>query len=234
MSNGSTKSREGSPLGLQRLRSRALLRCLVCGLVATSACGHAMLPASSDLRNELAAVTAEELFASAMSHASAGDLLRAEQYLSAAKHRGYDHASIVSWLVRVCVASSRYRSALSHSDDYLRDNPSDWPLRLVVASIHEALGNSDLAQVELERVVEARPDAPLPHYRLAMLYGRHEATRTKASDHLQEYLRLDPAGPHSAEARAVLSEGPSAFGATLGPRRMRSHAESSSMREASR
>ena len=224
MSNGSTKSREGWPLGPQPLRSRIFLLCLVCGCIATSGCRHATLPRASDLRTELAAVTAEELFALAVSYASAGDLLRAEQYLGAARERGYDRSSIVSWLVRVCVASSRYQSALSHSNDYLRDHPSDWPLRFVVASIHEALGNPDRAQLELERVVKARPDAPLPHYRLAMLYGRREATRMKASDHFREYLRLDPSGPHAAEVRAVLSEGPGAFDATLGPRRDPSHA----------
>lgn len=224
MSNGSTKSREGRPLGPQRHRSRILLLCLACGFIATSGCGHATLSHASDLGSELAAVTAEELFVLAVSYASSGDLLRAEQYLGAARERGYDRSSIVSWLVRVCVASSRYQSALSHSNDYLRDHPSDWPLRLVVASIHEALGNLDRAELELERVVKARPDAALPHYRLAMLYGRREATRMKAPDHLREYLRLAPSGPHAAEVRAVLSEGPGAFDATLGPRRNPSHA----------
>ena len=234
MSNGSTKSREGWPLGLPRLHDCTFLLCLLCGLVATNGCGHATLPRSPGLSSELAAISADELFTLALSHASAGDLLRAEQYLGAARERGYDRASIVSWLVRVCVASSRYQSALSHSDDYLRDHPSDWPLRLVVASIHEALGDPDRAQVELERVVKTRPDAPLPHYRLAMLYGRREATRMKASDHLREYLRLDPDGPHAAEARAVLNEGSAAFDATFGPRRVSSHAKLSSAEGASR
>ena len=90
------------------------------------------------------------------------------------------------------------------------------------------------AQLELERIVKARPDAPLPHYRLAMLYGRREATRMKASVHLREYLKLDPSGPHAAEATSVLSEGPGAFNTTLGPRRIDGHTPSSSAGGASR
>jgi hypothetical protein len=53
-------------------------------------------------------VTAEDLLFLAVSHARSGDLLRAEQYLSAARQRGHEEATVVYWLVRVCVAASRY------------------------------------------------------------------------------------------------------------------------------
>jgi regulator of sirC expression with transglutaminase-like and TPR domain len=95
---------------------------------------------------------------------------------------------------------------LAHAADYLRDHPSNWSLRFVVASIHEALGDVASARLELERVVETEPEMPLPHYRLAMLYRNREADRGRARVHLEAYLRLTPKGPHAAEVRSALSE----------------------------
>jgi tetratricopeptide (TPR) repeat protein len=154
----------------------------------------------------LSAITAEDLLYLALSHARSGDLLRAEQYLSAARRRGHDEAEVVYWLVRVCVAASRYQSALGHAADYLRDHPLDWSLRLVVATIHEALGDVARARSELERIVRAEPTRPLPHYRLAMLYRSWELDQERAKVHLEEYLKLTPQGPHAAEVRSALSE----------------------------
>ena len=193
---------------------------IICTVVVSSGCAHTPEARSSELRSELASVTADELFAIAISYATSGDLLRAEQYFATALERGYDRASVVSWLVRVCIASSRYQSALRHSADYLRENPNDWSIRLVIASIHEALGDQVGAQVELERIVDARPDEALPHFRLAMLYGAREDMQARASEHLREYLRLQPEGAHAAAARATLSEVERGSDALSGPRRV--------------
>jgi tetratricopeptide (TPR) repeat protein len=164
-------------------------------------------------------VTVEDLLFLAASHARSGDLLRAEQYLSVARQRGHDEAAVVYWLVRVCVAASRYQSALGHATNYLRDHPSDWPLRFVVATIHEALGDVARAQSELERIVGAEPSMPLPHYRLAMLYRDRWTDHERARPHLEEYLRLTPEGPHAAEVRSALSE---VVDVAEGPRLVRS------------
>jgi predicted Zn-dependent protease len=104
---------------------------------------------------------------------------------------------------------------LGHAADYLREHPADWSLRLVVASIHEALGDVARAKSELERVVRAQPARPLPHYRLAMLYRNEEADRERARAHLEAYLRLTPEGPHAAEVRSALSE---VIAVSAGPR----------------
>ncbi len=202
--------------------SRAAAVWVICGVVASSGCVHRSQVRPTDLRNELAAVTAEELFAVAISYTNSGDLLRAEQYFVASLERGYDSSSVVSWLVRVCIASSRYQSALRHSAGYLGEHPNDWSLRLVIASIHEALGDPVAAQLELERIVEARPNEPLPHFRLAMLYHGRESMDTRATQHLREYLRLEPDGPHAAAARATLSEAANGSDALPGPRRIES------------
>ncbi|MGB3052209.1 MAG: tetratricopeptide repeat protein [Polyangiales bacterium] len=183
-------------------------------LAMVGGCHHPTLHEGPDLRAELTSVTAEDLFLLGVSHARSGDFLRAEQYLSAARQRGHDEAAVIYWLVRVCVAASRYQSALSHAGDYLRDHPAHWSLRLVVASIYEALGDRARAESELEHIVRAQPERPLPHYRLAMLYRNREDDRGRSKAHLEEYLRLAPQGPHAPEARSVLSE---AYETVMGP-----------------
>ena len=217
MSNGSTRS-SGELRPTRALSpSRELGLLLAAGLATLGGCHHTTLHERPDLQAELSTVSAEDLVLLAVSHARAGDLLRAEQYLTAARQRGYEERAVVYWLVRVCVAASRYRSALIHSAGYLREHPSDWSLRLVVATIHEALGNLDRAQLELERIVVAEPSISLAHYRLAMLYRTRDAERERAKPHLEEYLRLAPEGRHAAEARSALSE---AAVLMIGPRLM--------------
>ena len=206
MSNGSERSWEKSRLRQARSHRRGLRVLLAAGFAALGGCHHVTLHQNRDLQAELSTVTAEDLLFLAVSHARSGDLLRAEQYLSAARQRGHEEATVVYWLVRVCVAASRYQSALGHAANYLRDHPSDWSLRFVVATIHEALGDVDRAQSELERIVAAEPAMPLPHYRLAMLYRSREADQERATLHLEEYLRLTPEGAHAAEVRSALSD----------------------------
>ncbi|MFW2387221.1 MAG: tetratricopeptide repeat protein [Polyangiales bacterium] len=165
-----------------------------------------MVHRAPDLQAELTRVSAEDLFLLGVAHARSGDFLRAEQYVSAAQDRGHDEAAVAYWLVRVCVLANRYQSALNHASEHLRDHPRHWPLRLVVASIHEALGDVASAEAELQRIVRADPDQSLPHYRLAMLY-RTQGTDTGLSRaHLEQYLRLSPEGRHAAEAKSLLDE----------------------------
>jgi len=206
MSNGSGKTSEESRPRQARSRRHQLSVLLAGCFVILGGCHHATLHQAADLQAELSTLTAEDLLSLAVSHARSGDLLRAEQYLSAARERGHAEAAVVYWLVRVCVAASRYQSALGHATNYLRDHPEDWPLRLVVATIHEVLGDVALAQSELERIVEAEPAMALPHYRLAMLYRSGQADQERAKLHLEEYLKLTPKGPHAAEVRSALSD----------------------------
>ena len=217
MSIGSTRSSDRSPLGQARRRSKALWLLLPPCLAMIGGCHHAMFHQGSELQAELTTVTSEDLFFLGVSHARSGDLLRAEQYLTAARQRGHDEASAIYWLVRVCVAASRYQSALRHAAQYLRDHPAHWPLRLVVATIHEALGDLVRAEAELEQIVRVAPDSPLPHYRLAMLYRRSEDDGGRSKAHLQEYLKLMPRGPHAAEAQSILSD---VSETEMGPQRM--------------
>ena len=147
--------------------------------------------------------SAEELFQIGLFHGQRGDLLRAEQYLSAAREQGHDEPATVYWLVRVCVSAGRLRSALQHSAAYLRDHPESWGLRLVVASLYEALGDLREAQLNLEQIVAAKPDEAVARYRLALLYRRQAALRERALPHLKAYLEIAPEGAHAAEVREL-------------------------------
>lgn len=173
-------------------------------LSAAGGCQHMGMREQRAFEEALPSLTSEELFEIALFQARRGDLLRAEQYLSAARSEGFSESLVVYWLVRVCVSAGRYHSALNHASEYLRANPSNWRLRLVVASIHEALGDLVRARVEMESIVRVHPSHPLPHYRLAMLYQRPPVDLERTSAHLRAYLTLDPAGPHSAEVRIAL------------------------------
>ena len=215
MSNGSARSSGESRSRRAPHRSLGLGVLLLGCFAILSGCHHATVHARPNLQAELSTVTVDDLLFLVASHARAGDLLRAEQYLSAARQRGHDEATVVYWLVRVCVAASRYQSALGHASTYLRDHPGDWALRLVVATIYEALGDVARAQSELERIVGTEPLMPLPHYRLAMLYRDRHADQERARQHLREYLRLNPEGPHAAEVRSLLAQ---VVAASLGPR----------------
>jgi len=188
-----------------QLASRKCL-CAACAVLLLGSCQHASVRGGADARLAVPAMSPEELFEIGLLWARRGDLLRAEQYLNSARNHGYDEPPVVYWLVRVCVAAGRYHSALDHAERYLRDNPENWRLRLVVASIHEALGDVDRARIELEHIVRAQPQSPLPRYRLALLYSRRGFGARRAVPHLEAYLALDPAGPHAAEVEKLLAQ----------------------------
>ena len=190
----------------ERGLSQASIVGLVCVCVLTAACHHAPVRRRSDSQSELSVITGEDLFGLAMTHVQQSDLLRAEQYLNAARKSGYDEPMTVFWLVRVCVWAGRYHSALRHAASHLRDHPHNLSLRLVVASIHEALGNFELATSQLESIVEAAPRWALPRYRLGMLHRQTASPMEWARFHLEAYLRLDPNGVHADEVGAALHD----------------------------
>ena len=182
------------------------LICIALAGLAVLGCQYRSGHRRADSQPEIRTMGAEELFQIAVWHARRGDLLRAEQYLNAARHESYDEGEVVYWLVRVCIAGGRYHSALRHAAAYLRTAPANWQLRLVVASIYEALGDLHEAQVELERVVSAQPSAALAHYKLALLYSRQPLQAQRASTHLKAYLALAPRGAHAPEVQDLLVE----------------------------
>lgn len=219
MCNGSKASKRRLPRNYRTHRARLWL---ALGLSWVSAgCQQEALRAQADLRQAMSAVNSEQLYQEGVLHARLGDSLRAEQYLTAARALGYDEGEIVSWLVRICINSNRYQSALAHAEPYLRRHPEDWPLRFVVANLYDALGETERAGRELEAVTEAAPEEPVAQYRLGVFYSERSLETEEARRAFENYLRLDPGGRYAAEARTRLQRDDRAAG---GPRRVSSAA----------
>lgn len=150
-------------------------------------------------------VEAQQLYDHGVGLAQRGDHVRGEQYITAAMEKGYPQAEALPMLLRICVASSRYASALHYAEPYLRDHPDDWRLRYLVATIHLGLGHPRQARQELERVINTAPDAPVPYYTLGMLHTESGEIAT-GRPLLERYLELAPQGSHAPEVRATLAD----------------------------
>ncbi len=193
--------------GRRHIAEAAVLAFTFALATALTGCAHSGESSTPTLATDLATLSAKDLFDEGVAYALRGDTLRAEHYLGLALRSGHDVDEVVCWLVRVCVASSRYRTALKHAETHLRDHPDDWWLRLVTASIHDALGDPGSALGDLEWVAAQRPQDPFVHYRLGLLYRERLDDHVSCRHHFEHYLRLAPAGPHSAEVRAELEAG---------------------------
>src|SRR5262245_52067727 len=137
-----------------------LLLPLACALLGACASGRARSTVHPHAELPSAAV----LFDRGMQLAYRGDALRAEQYLLLALRTGHPHEQVIVPLVRVCIASSRLRSALVHAQPFLRSHPRAWQLRYLVAAIELALGRPAEALIELQRILAQRPHAAQAHY----------------------------------------------------------------------
>jgi tetratricopeptide (TPR) repeat protein len=153
----------------------------------------------------LQSVEAEELYRRGEHFAQSGDYTRAEQYLTAAIERGYPEGRALPLLLQVCVEASRLVSALAYAEPYLERHPEEWPLRMLVASIHMGLEHATQARELLERVLADAPDEPAQaHYFLGVLLRDDLDDRPGAQEHFRRYLALAPDGDHRAEALAAL------------------------------
>lgn len=136
--------------------------------------------------------------------AAIGDYTRAEQYLMSAMEAGSDPKVVLPLLLKICVADQRIWVAIAYAEPYLRRDPDDFRLRFVVASLYSSIGDPKIAREHLERVVAMKPDHADAHYALAVLHRDDEHDPVLADLHFREYLRVEPRGPHAAEARGAL------------------------------
>jgi len=155
-------------------------------------------------------IPAAELFRRGQVLAQHGDFVRAEQYLLAARNRGFEEARVMPVLMEVCVRASRLSAAIGYAEPYLESHPSDWPLRILVGSIHLGLGHLGEARTHLEHAVRDggtadRPEPAEAHYLLGIVL-REQTEIAEARVHFARYAELEPSGTHAEEVRAILAE----------------------------
>lgn len=152
-------------------------------------------------------ISAEELFRRGVLLGEHGDFIRSEQYISAAVDRGFPEEQAMPALMKACVQSSRLDAALSYALPYLARHPSQWPLRMLVASIHMGLAQPQRARDELDRVLRDAPEEPaMAHYFLGVLLRDELDDLERARTHFRRYLALAPEGDHREEALAALPD----------------------------
>lgn len=173
-------------------------------LLALWAAGCAHLPQPSAAGDEQPALSQAQLLEIAAAAEQSGDGLRAQQYLLAARAGGADAQRTLPWLLRLYVRDGQYRSAIDAATSELELHPDALPLRMLLASLYEAMQLPEAATDQYQRVLQRRPDDALAHYALASLLQRGGLDAARADAHYRAYLALEPDGPDAADARAHL------------------------------
>jgi tetratricopeptide (TPR) repeat protein len=154
----------------------------------------------------LAEVPGDELSRRGAEFAQRGDWVGAEQYLQAARRAGVDERRVVANLVKVCLASERYQTALAYAEPYVARHPSDWRFKQVVGTILMSQGRLLEAQALLEEVLRQAPTHAGSHLVLASLEAHHFGRPEAAQRHYEAYLSLEPAGEYANEARHWIAQ----------------------------
>lgn len=182
------------------------LRCtlLLCLAITASGCmSSRQTPPAPPPADPIAAVPASELRNQGLNFARAGDLTRAQQYLAAAYGKGFDEQIVLPEIVKVCVAASRLRAALSYAEPYLDRHPEDAAMSYVVGSIHLALGNLQQASEHLAGALQPGEMVDAA-YSLAVAESR-QGQMESARKHLQLYLTKSPQGLYASRAKRLLA-----------------------------
>ncbi|MGE3630992.1 MAG: tetratricopeptide repeat protein [Sandaracinaceae bacterium] len=181
-------------------------------IVLLAACGASQSSRTATTSEDpLDSISGEELFRRGLLLTRAGDFVRAEQYFAASMRNGQPEEQVLPALLRACIEGERFAAALQYAEPYLAQHPSQWSLRLLVATIYMGLEQHARAIQELERVIRDAPDEPPEaHYFLAVIYRDRLEDFESAYTHFQRYLELAPEGPHVEEAQAALPTPPRA------------------------
>jgi Tfp pilus assembly protein PilF len=163
---------------------------------------------SEQVARDVSVIAAEHrpdtLLQRGLAFAQLGDMTRAEQYLVAAIDAGAPAAIVLPKLLMVCIASSHYRAGIEYAAPELQRDPENASLRFVVAELEALTGDASAARSDLDKVTEAQPSEPAPHFAYARLLRDDIGDRVAADKEFRAYLRLAPGGEHVGEARASL------------------------------
>jgi tetratricopeptide (TPR) repeat protein len=190
------------------LCSSALAACLgACATGAVTSGGQgAVAGQAKGVGDPLAEISPDQLYAQGELLARNGEVLRSEEYLSAALQRGYPAQKVLPLLLKVCLAASRLGAALNYARPYLQLHPEDYHLRYLVAAVQFGQSRPDEAARELRRVLQQQPDFAQAHYLLDVILRDHEHDLAAATQHFLRHQALDPRGLHGAEVAAWLDE----------------------------
>lgn len=179
---------------------------IVCAAALLAGC--ASRTTSAQVKEDLATMKAErsadKLAARGRAFASVGDFTRAEQYLSAAIDAGGDAGTLLPELLRVCIASKRYRVAIQYATPWLDRHPEDTKLRFVIAALRASIGDAEGADHDFAQILRDDPNDATVHFAYAVLLRDQLRDVLRADQEFRAYLRLDPHGVHVDEARASL------------------------------
>lgn len=96
--------------------------------------------------------------------------------------------------------------ALEHYERALQAFPDYTDARFNYAILLQEQGYVDDAIAQFERIVATNPTHAPARLSLATLYAQNRATRQKAREHYQQYLRLDPNSPLARDIRRWLDQ----------------------------
>lgn len=174
-------------------------------LLLSTACSSGRLrPNRPPPSDPIANVGASKLRMQGLGFARRGDLVRAQQYLSAAMQKGLDETIIVPELVKVCVASSQLRAALAFAEPYLERHPEDAGMQYVVGTIHMALGNLTAASTHLGGALVAGELIQEALFSLALV-AQEQGHIDLARANLEKYLSGSPRGLYASRAKKMLA-----------------------------
>lgn len=194
-----SRSTPGLARSVQGLLKQVAALCSILGLIACTSSAQVGSPPETRPKD-----SSVELFSKGRSAAEQGDTVRAEQYLTMALEQGFDQKKILPLMLKVCLSSSRLRSALNHAEPYLREHPRDQGLRYLVATIHLGLGQVNEARIDLHHLLQQSPANADALYLLGVLESGINGEA--AARYFRRYLELDPQGEHAAESQSRLTD----------------------------
>jgi tetratricopeptide (TPR) repeat protein len=183
---------------------RRALQCLTVAAALPACAPTQQQVAEQNVRKVRAESSVAQLEAKGEAAAGGGDMVRAEQYFSAAMRAGGDERYLTTRLLLVCSSDGRYPAAQTYGEEYMRRHPSDTDVRYVLATLYIARGDLADARMALEQVIAEKPDMADPHYALGTVLRDEGGSALDVDHEFREYIRLDPNGKFSETARASL------------------------------
>jgi Flp pilus assembly protein TadD len=169
-----------------------------------AACGSGGPKGEMPTQETLKKVPAASLFQMGQEFAHKGDLMRAAQYMAIAFERGHDPKRVVSALMNVYVASSRFRDAIDLAERRLVQDPYDWRLHVVAGALCLSVREDARALDHANKALQSEPNDASVHYLMAVVQRDAVRDPAKARVHFARYLELDAKGEHAPEAQAFL------------------------------